>query len=144
MPGNEAILVQADVDCMKFFFIGGNKIAVVGGVITKGDKLVDILELDAPIVGRRFVTVAKEDVDGVVFYSGNAITNNLTCDDVTEDDVETRNYYETVDGQAIIVFPSDPVTCGDFDGKKKECRKSKECEWDTNDTRLPRWATNRS
>ena len=42
----------------------------------------------------------------------NAITNNLTCDDVTEDDVETRfNYYETVDGQAIIVFPSDPVTC---------------------------------
>ena len=107
---------------------------VVGGVITKGDKLVDILELDAPFVGRRFVTVAKEDVDGVVFYSGNAITNNLTCDDVTEDDVETRfNYYETVDGQAIIVFPSDPVTCGDFDGKKKECRKSKQCEWDTNE-----------
>ena len=59
MPGNEAILVQADVDCMKFFFIGGNKYAVVGGVITKGDKLVDILELDAPIVGHRFVQLPK-------------------------------------------------------------------------------------
>ena len=131
VPGNEAILVQADVDCMKFFFIGGNKYAVVGGVYITGDKLVDILELDAPFVGRRFITVAKEDVDGVVFYSGNAITNNLTCDDVTEDDVEIRfNYYETVDGQAIIVFPSDPVNCGYFDSKK-ECRKSKDCEWDT-------------
>ena len=130
--GNEAILVQADVDCMKFFFIGGNKYAVVGGVYTKGDKLVDILELDAPFVGSRFKAFAKEDVDGVVFYSSVFDTTD-TCDDVTEDDVETRNYYETVDGQAIIVFPSDPVTCGDFDGKQKECRKSKQCEWDTNE-----------
>ena len=127
------VLVQADVDCMKFFFIGGVKYVVVGGVWTKGDKLVDIFELDAPFVGRRFKTFAKEDVDGVVFYSRDNITNNGTCDDVTEDDVETRNYYETVDGQATIVFPSDPVTCGDFDGKKKECRKSKQCEWDTNE-----------
>jgi len=68
VPGNEAILVQADVDCMKFFFIGGNKYAVVGGVITKGDKLVDILELDSPLVGRRFFTVVKEDADGVVSF----------------------------------------------------------------------------
>ena len=127
------VLVQADVDCMKFFSIGGVKYVVVGGVYIKGDKLVDIFELDAPFVGRRFKTFAKEDVDGVVFYSSNDITNNRTCDDVTEDDVETRNYYETVDGQATIVFPSDPVTCGDFDGKKKECRKSKQCEWDTDE-----------
>ena len=62
----------------------------------------------------------------------NDSTNNRTCDDVTEDDVETKNYYETVDGQATIVFPSDPVNCGEVEGKK-ECRKSKQCEWDTNE-----------
>ena len=64
--GDEAILVQVDVDCMKFFVISGVKYVVVGGVYIKGDKLVDIFELDAPFVGRRFVTFAKEDVDGVV------------------------------------------------------------------------------
>ena len=125
------VLVQADVDCMKFFVISGVKYVVVGGVYIKGDKFVDIFELDAPFVGRRFVTFAKEDVDGVVFYSSVFVTTD-TCDEVTEDNVETRIFYEKIDGQAIIEFPSDPVNCGEVEGKK-DCRKSKQCEWDTNE-----------
>ena len=36
---------------------------------------------------------------------------------------------ENIDGQATIVFPSDPVNCGDIDSRK-ECPNSKDCEWD--------------
>ena len=132
------VLVQGDVDCMKFFAISGAKYVVVGGVYTTGDKLIDIYELDAPIVDRRFVAAAKEE-EGVVYNSGSCATctndeyADFTCDDIDATNVEEiLNFYEN-DGQATIVFPSDPVTCGDFDGKKKECRKSKQCGWDTNE-----------
>ena len=126
--GNGTILVQADADCMKFFSIGGDKYVVVGGVFTKGYKIDDIFELDTPLVGSRYLGVAKEDADGDVFYSGEFITSR-TCDDITGSNGQSiTTYKENIDGQATIVFPSDPVNCGDTDSKK-ECRKSKDCEW---------------
>ena len=68
----------------------------------------------------------------MVSYSPNFITTD-TCDDIDATNVEEiLNFYEKVGGQAIIEFPSDPVICGEVEGKK-DCRKSKECEWDTSE-----------
>ena len=105
---------------------------IVGGVFTKGNELKDILGLDRDVVGSRYVSAAKEDIDGVVYNGNNGATllneeyADYTCDDITGSNIEVIfNYYENVGGQATIEFPSNG--CGELDVKR--CRKNKDCKW---------------